>query len=203
MYDPASHSSYEAAPTLRRRFQPVRTAARTLGWVFASGIALIVAVNTVTLPAWVAAHAFPLAIGTAGCVVAARWWRSGVRRQLRTSAGAKVAEFGGGVYGALAFATLLYLEALDMVGDVAEAGSLGAFFGSMGFGWVIQQAIESIGFAIQAALWPMYWLSVLGFRTVVLTAATLWALDFARRRGHLARLATWWRERRGGVAAAE
>ena len=203
MYDQPAYSSFDAVPAPRRRFQPVRTAARTLGWVMASGIALIVVVNTVALPAWVAAHAFPLAIGTAGCVVAARWWRSGVRRQLRTSAGAKVAEFGGGVYGSLAFATLLYLEALDMVGEVADAGSVGAFFGSMGFGWLMKQAIESIGFAVQAMLWPMYWLSVLGLQAVVLAAGAIWGLDYARRRGHLARIAAWWRARRGGVAAAE
>lgn len=163
-----------------------------MGIFVAGGVVLTVLLNTVTLPAFVGAHAVALAIAAFGGVAAIRWVRSGVRQQLKASAAAKVAEFGGGLYGALAFATLLYLEVVDLAGDVASAGSLGTFFRGMDFGWLMGQLMESIGFAIKAGMWPWFWFSEMG-PMAALVAGGVWALH-----GILPKL---WRPR--AVAGAE
>jgi hypothetical protein len=185
----------DAAPPAPRNAPPRNVMARGVAGV-AIGAAVVggvFALNTVTLPAFVGTHGVALAIAAVGGVTAVRWVRRGVRRQLKDSAAAQVAEFGGGLYGALAFATLLYLEVIDLAGDLASAGSAGAFFRGMDFEWLMGQMMESIGFAIRAGMWPWYWFAEMGPMVAALVAGGVWALH-----GVLPRL---WRGR--AVADAE
>jgi hypothetical protein len=191
-------------PLARRRGVP----GRLLGVVWVA-VALVVAsvvvrvvMRVVDLPASAGAHVVPVGIAVVGGVLAVRWVRRGVRRQLADGVAAKVAEFGGGLYGSVAFATLLYLEALDLAGDVAAAGSLGGFLGQLSFGWLIEQMMESIGFFVTAIMWPWYWLSEFGPATAGIVAGAVWAVSGAA--GALRRPFAARREaRRRGVAAAE
>jgi hypothetical protein len=121
--------------------------------------------------------AVPLLLLASGCMAAVRWKRAGVRHELRNQASSKIAEFGGGVYGAMAMATLLYLEAADLVSDVASAGSLPKFIGALDVGWLVEQMMESVGFAIRAGLWPWHWLSDYGMQTVLIAGGAAVALD--------------------------
>jgi hypothetical protein len=135
-------------------------------------------------------NVIPLLLLASVCFAVVRWMRAGVRRELRSRTAAKVAEFGGGVYGAMALATLLWLEGSDLVADVTAHASFGAFVDSLSLGWVIQQGMQSIGFAIRAGLWPWHWLSDYGMPAVVLAAAAACGLDvllkaaFPRYRAH-------------------
>jgi hypothetical protein len=172
--------------------------------VVAGGVVVTVVLNTVTIPAAWSPRLVPLAIAVIGGMTALRWVRRAAKGELRAGAAAKVAEFGGGIYGSLAFATFLYLEAMDLVGDIAAAGSLWAFLSSLSVGWLIAQMVESVKFAVQAMMWPWYWFSELGAKNAAFIAGGVWALDGLRRglAGPVAR----WRERRagrGGVAASE
>jgi hypothetical protein len=133
--------------------------------------------NFGTIPGVVVSHWVPLVLLASGCLAALRWKRAGVRRELRNQASAKIAEFGGGVYGAMAMATLLYLEATDLVSDVASAGSLTKFIGALDVGWLVEQVMESVGFAIRAGLWPWHWLSDYGMQTVLIAGGAAVGLD--------------------------
>ncbi len=115
----------------------------------------------------------PVLLLASGCMAAVRWMRAGVRNELRGRAAGKLAAFGGGVYGAMAMATLLWLEGTDLAADLAGAGSPGAFVRSLDLGWLISQAMESVGFAIRAGLWPWTWFG--GYGVPVACAAV--ALD--------------------------
>lgn len=137
-----------------------------------------VALNVLHVPGVIASHWVPLFLLATGCMAAVRWKRAGVRNELRSRASAKVAEFGGGVYGAIAMATWLQLEASDLVADVASAGSLGAFVSQLSLGWLISQAFESIKFVIQASLWPWHWFSGYGMEAVVIAACAAGGLDW-------------------------
>lgn len=119
----------------------------------------------------------PVLLLASGCMAAVRWMRAGVRNELRSRTASKVAEFGGGVYGAMAMATLLWLEGADLVADVTAAGSVGAFVSSLSLGWLMQQGMQSIGFAIRAGLWPWHWFSDYGMMTVLLAGGAAWGLD--------------------------
>jgi hypothetical protein len=119
----------------------------------------------------------PVLLLATAFMAAVRWKRAGVRRQLRSRAAARISEFGGGVYGAMAVATLLQLEAADLVNDVASAGSLAKFVGALDVGWLMQQMMESIGFAIRAAMWPWHWFSDYGMYAVLLAAGAAVGLD--------------------------
>lgn len=179
--------------------------ARAAGAVAATavgGAALGAALALDVVPASAAPRLVALAIAAAGGVLALRWVRRGVRRQLREGAAAKVAEFGGGVYGALAFATLLCIEAMDLAADVAGVGSLGASVDSLSLGWLMAQAMGSIGFAIRAGLWPWYWFRELGPAVAALVAGGVWALHGAAP-GLGERVAEWRAARRAGVAVSE
>lgn len=134
-----------AQPVPASRVAALRLAVPVVAAIAAMGAGVAAAMATGTLPAVVRTHGIALAIAVGGGFVAIRWIRGGVRRRIREGAAAKVAEFGGGIYGAIAFATLLYLEAMDLAGDVAGVGSLGAFLGSLSFDWLISQAVESVG----------------------------------------------------------
>lgn len=136
------------------------------------------ALNVLHVPGVVVSHWVPMFLLATGCMAAVRWKRAGVRNELRSRAAAKVAEYGGGVYGAVAMATWLQLEIGDFVGDVVAAGSIGDFIGSLSLGWMISQAVSSIKFAIQAGLWPWHWFSSYGMQTVLIAAGAACGLDW-------------------------
>lgn len=151
------------------------------GWkpagVIGVSVAGTVALNVVEVPGVLASHWVPVLLLATAFMAAVRWKRAGVRRQLRSRAAARISEFGGGVYGALAVATLLQLEAADLVDDVASAGSLAEFVGSLDLGWVMGQMMESVGFAIRAGMWPWHWFADFGFYAVLLAAGAAVGLD--------------------------
>lgn len=151
------------------RWKPLTVA----GAAFA-GVAVL---NLGYVPGVVVSHWVPLVLLASGCMAAFRWKRAGVRNELRSRAAAKVAQFGGGVYGAMAMATLLWLEAADLLADVRAAGSPVAFIRSLDLGWLISQLMESIGFAIRAGMWPWHWFSDYGMRTVLIAAGVAVGLD--------------------------
>ena len=151
------------------RWQPAVVAAVAFG-----GAAVL---NLGWVPGVVVSHWVPLFLLASGCMAALRIRRTGVRRELRSRAAARVAEFGGGVYGAMAMATLVQLETVDLVGDVAAAGSLSKFVGGLDVGWMISQLMESIGFAISAAMWPWHWFSGYGINAVLLALGAAVGLD--------------------------
>lgn len=148
------------------------------GVIAVAAFAGTLALNVLHVPGVVASHWVPMFLLATGCMAAVRWRRAGVRNELRSRASAKIAEFGGGVYGAIAMATWLQLEACDFVGDVVAAGSLGGFVGSLSLGWLISQAVESLKFAIQAGLWPWHWFSSYGMQTVLIAAGVACGLDW-------------------------
>ncbi|HEX6036603.1 hypothetical protein [Longimicrobium sp.] len=136
------------------------------------------ALNILHVPGVTVSQWIPVFLLATGCMAAVRWKRAGVRNELRNQASAKIAEFGGGVYGAIAMATWLQLEIGDFVGDVVAAGSIGDFVGSLSLGWMISQAVSSIKFALQAGLWPWHWFSSYGMQTVLIAAGVACGLDW-------------------------
>ena len=175
--DGARHVNQVAVPTAAQasavqaqsRWKPAAVAA-----VAFAGVAVL---NFGSVPGVVVSHWVPLFLLASGCMAALRWKRAGVRRQLRSRASARAAEFGGGVYGSMALATLLWLEGSDLVADVSSAGSLGAFIRSLNVGWLMSQLFESIGFAIRAGLWPWHWFSDYGMTAVLIAAGAAVGLD--------------------------
>lgn len=147
------------------------------GVVVGAAVAGTVALNVVEIPGVLASHWVPVLLLATALMAALRWKRVGVRRQLRSSAAGKISEFGGGVYGAMAVATLLQLEAADLVEDVASAGSLAEFVGALDPGWLMGQMMESIGFAIRAGMWPWHWFSDYGIYAVLAAAGAAVGLD--------------------------
>jgi hypothetical protein len=131
--------------------------------VVGAAVAGTVALNVVEVPGVLSSHWVPVLLLATAFMAAMRWKRTGVRRQLRSHAAARIQEYGGGVYGAIAMATLLQLEAADLVHDVADAGSLAEFIGALDVGWLVSQLMESVGFAIRAGLWPWHWFGMYGF----------------------------------------
>jgi hypothetical protein len=191
-------------PTVSGRGAPasLRVVVGVAAALVVASVVLRVVMRVIDLPASAGAHVVPVGVAVAGGVLAVRWARRGVRRQLADGVAAKVAEFGGGLYGSVAFATLLYLEAMDLVGDVAAAGSLGGFVGGLSFAWLMEQMMESIGFFVTAIMWPWYWLSALGPAAAAIVAGAVWAIH-----GVTGGAWAWWTDRRGPwrprVAAAE
>lgn len=119
----------------------------------------------------------PVLLLASVCMAAVRWMRAGVRNELRGRFAAGVGEFGGGVYGAMALATLLWLEGADLVSEVTAAGSFGAFVDSLSLGWLMQQGMQSVGFALRAAVWPWHWFSDYGTMAVVVAVGATIGLD--------------------------
>jgi hypothetical protein len=126
-------------------------------------VAGTVALNVAQVPGVLSSHWVPVLLLATAFTAAVRWKRAGVRHQLRSRAAEKIAEYGGGIYGAMAMATLLQLEAADLVREVADAGSFPEFVAALDVGWLVSQAFESIGFAIRAGLWPWHWFGMYGF----------------------------------------
>lgn len=88
-------------------------------------------------------------IGTAG-----RWLRRHVREVWESR--------GGGFYGFVAALTFLYLEAMDLTGDIAALGALAALDLGTVIGFVINNLVEAVMFTVYAALWPVEWISRFG-----------------------------------------
>ncbi|HYR10356.1 MAG TPA: hypothetical protein VEQ60_21455 [Longimicrobium sp.] len=151
------------------------------GWkpaaVIGMAIAGTVVLNVAEVPGILSSHWVPVLLLATAFTAAVRWKRTGVRRQLRNRAAAGIQEYGGGVYGAMAMATLLQLEAADLVDDVASAGSLAEFVGALDVGWLMGQMMESVGFAIRAGLWPWHWFSEYGMSAVLVAAGAAFGLD--------------------------
>jgi hypothetical protein len=141
-----------------------------------------VALNVAEVPGILSSHWVPVLLLATAFIAAVRWKRTGVRRQLRNRAAARIQEYGGGVYGAMAMATLLQLEAADLVRDVANVGSLAEFIGSLDVGWLVSQLMESVGFAIRAGLWPWHWFGMYGFVAAGAAIGTDALLKFASPR---------------------
>jgi hypothetical protein len=139
--------------------------------------ALFGILNHGSVPGFAVAYAVPLVLAVSVLAVAIRWYRRGVRREAGRALARKAGEFGGGVYGTVAMATFFYLEAADLWGEAVAAGSIPAFVGSLSLGWLIAQAVESVGFMISAMVWPFYWFPQLGVKTAVMVAAGIWAFD--------------------------
>ncbi len=87
---------------------------------------------------------------------------------------------------------------MDLAADVAGVGSLGAFVNSLSLDWLIAQAMESVGFAITAMMWPWHWFDEMGPGVAGLVAGGVWALH-----GVVPKLRERWSARRVGVAGAE
>ena len=93
----------------------------------------------------------------------------GLRRHVR-----KVWETrGGGFYGFVATLMFLYLETLDLAGDVVGFPALVA--GDMGgvIGWAVGNFINAIMNLVKAAIWPADWISRfgVGLRSALLLGA--------------------------------
>ncbi len=79
--------------------------------------------------------------------------------------GAHAREFwmsrGGGFYGFAAALTFVYLEVVDLVGDVA---GLGAVQLNLGFaiGWLVQNAVDALINVVRSTLWPIAWIDHFG-----------------------------------------
>lgn len=136
-----------------------------------------IGLNVLHVPGNLTAHWVPMFLLATGCMAALRWRRTGVRGELRSRAAARIVSYGGGVYGAIAMATLVQLETVDLVSDVVGTGSASGFFNSLSLGWLISQAVESLMFAIRAGLWPWHWFSVYGIQAVMIAAGAAWGLD--------------------------
>ena len=162
-----------AAPVKRATTEAIRGV--TL--IATVGVVGVIVLNVLPLPAYVSSHAVGLGIAGAACATAVRWVRGGVRRQARSVAASKAKEFGGGLYGIIAAATWIWLEAADLVGEIADAGSPLAWFDSLSLGWLIGQALQSVEFAVRAALWPWTWFSTFGITTAAMVAGAVWGAD--------------------------
>lgn len=136
-----------------------------------------IGLNVLHVPGNLAAHWVPMFLLVTGCMAAVRWRRAGVRSELRSHAAQKIASYGGGVYGAIAMATLVQLETVDMVSDVVGTGSVAGFFNSLSLGWLVSQAVESVLFAVRAGLWPWHWFSAYGIGVVLIAAGAACGLD--------------------------
>jgi hypothetical protein len=72
---------------------------------------------------------------------------------------------GGGYYGLVAAVTFVYLEAVDLAGDLAgiwpiSLGSIISFF--------VGNLVDAVLIAISAALWPLKWLGAFGIGPTLL-----------------------------------
>ena len=78
---------------------------------------------------------------------------------------------GGGYYGFVATITFLYLEGVNLFGDVAALPRLQLNIGGL-ISWLVQNLVQGVLTAMWAAIWPVAWISHLG---VGLTSCVLLA----------------------------
>ena len=69
---------------------------------------------------------------------------------------------GGGFYGFVATLMFLYLEALDLAGDVVGLPALVAADMGGVIGWAVGNAINAVMNLVKAALWPVEWIDRFG-----------------------------------------
>lgn len=85
-------------------------------------------------------------------------------------------ENGGGFYAAGAVVTFLGLEAASFAEDLAEAGGVLPLLRDGVVDWFVGFAIESVLFAVTAAIWPLKWIDVFGLQQGLLVIGMAWAL---------------------------
>lgn len=68
---------------------------------------------------------------------------------------------GGGFYGFVVMLTFLYLEALDLGGDIAALPDSHPGIGFV-IGWIVGNLVDVIVNSIRAAIWPFSWISHFG-----------------------------------------
>lgn len=85
---------------------------------------------------------------------------------------------GGGFYGFAAMVTFLWLEGVNVVGDIASLGSLEPNLGAV-IGWFVQNTVQGLLTALWAAIWPAAWISHLG---VGVTSGLLFAGSYVAYR---------------------
>ncbi len=76
---------------------------------------------------------------------------------------------GGGFYGFVATLTFLYLEAMNLVGDVTSLPGMQINTSSI-IGWFVQNLVAGIMAVVRASIWPVAWIERFG---VSLTSAAL------------------------------
>ncbi len=69
---------------------------------------------------------------------------------------------GGGFYGFVAALTFLYLEAADLIGDLAGVGRAQWLDLGWWIGWVVSNLVEAALNGVWAALWPLTWVQHFG-----------------------------------------
>lgn len=85
---------------------------------------------------------------------------------------------GGGFYGFVVLLTFLYLEAVDLAGDIAALPDASPGIGFV-ISWIIGNLVDAVVNSIRAALWPLSWLEHFG---VGLLSASLLVGSYAAYR---------------------
>ncbi|MEJ2187644.1 MAG: hypothetical protein P8Z36_17285 [Gemmatimonadota bacterium] len=73
---------------------------------------------------------------------------------------------GGGFYGFVATLTFLYVEAVDLVGDIASLPRFAALDVGWIIGWFVNNAIQAVWNLIWSAIWPWEWIQRFGVNVV-------------------------------------
>lgn len=68
---------------------------------------------------------------------------------------------GGGFYGFVAMLTFLYLEAVNLVGDVTGITHLQINLGGI-ISWLVQNFVQGLLNVMWAAIWPVEWIKLFG-----------------------------------------
>jgi hypothetical protein len=101
--------------------------------------------------------------------------RARVRRYLRKLWATR----GGGFYGFVATLMFVYLEVVDITGDLAAVGGLRADLGWL-ISFIVGNMIDAIMNTVRAAIWPATWLQHFG---VGLLSAALFGVTYVGYRG--------------------
>lgn len=168
----------EPVPAPRSR---ARRLLETLGTV-AAVAAVIAVVNVGAIPGGLTVGQLVVAfVALSTAVEGVRWIRRGPRQEARRRLTKGIADYGGGVYGTAALATFVWLNVMDVLDDIAAAGSVAGWIGQMSLGWLIGEMVEAVRFAVQAMIWPWYWFSTYGFRVAAVVAVVVLAADALRK----------------------
>ncbi len=68
---------------------------------------------------------------------------------------------GGGFYGFVAALTFVYLEAVDLVGDIAGLAGVRINVGYL-VSWLVSNAVAALLNVLRATLWPIAWMGHFG-----------------------------------------
>lgn len=92
--------------------------------------------------------------------------------KLRRHAGEIWASRGGGFYGFVAMVTFLYMEGVNLMGDIASLWHLRLDLGGL-IGWVVQNMVQALLTLLWSVIWPVAWISRfgVGFTSLVLLLA--------------------------------